>query len=190
MAGITPRGLARRERLLSAAAELVAQRGFHAVGIGDIGAAAGVTGSAIYRHFGSKQEILVALFDSVLDELLDGARSAARHADGPGATVRALVVWHVDFALRDRSIIAVYDQESHNLPEDDRQRFRRKQRAYVELWVEAVAPLRPDLGRPALTAAVHAIFGLLNSVSDHATRVPDAVLAGLLRDMALDALQL
>jgi AcrR family transcriptional regulator len=190
VAGITPRGLARRERLLSAAAELVAQRGFHAVGIGDIGAAAGVTGSAIYRHFGSKQEILVALFDSVLDDLLDGARSAAREADGAEATMHALVHWHVDFALRDRSIIAVYDQESHNLPEDDRQRFRRKQRAYVELWVDAVAPLRPDLARPALTAAVHALFGLLNSVSDHATRVPDSVLAGLLCDMALGALRM
>ena len=190
MAGITPRGLARRERLLSAAAELVAQRGFHAVGIGDIGAAAGVTGSAIYRHFSSKQEILVALFDAVLDDLLDGARSAVREADGAEATVRALVCWHVDFALRDRSVIAVYDQESHNLPEDDRQRFRRKQRAYVELWVDAVVPLRPDLSRPALTAAVHAVFGLLNSVSDHATRVPDSVLAALLRDMALGALRM
>ncbi len=190
MTSITPRGLARRERLLSAAAELVARRGFHAVGIGEIGAAAGVTGSAIYRHFDSKQDILVALFDTVLDELLDGARNAVRDTDDPESRVRALVERHVTFALRDRSIIAVYDQESHNLPDDDRHRLRRKQRLYVDLWADALEPLRPDLSRPALTAAVHGVFGLLNSVADHSVRVPDPVLATLLGRMALVALEM
>jgi AcrR family transcriptional regulator len=189
MTTVTPRGLERRERLLQAAAELVARRGFHAVGIGEIGAAAGVTGSAIYRHFDSKQEILVALFDSVVDELLDGARAAVRDADHPRARLRALVERHVDFALRDRSIIAVYDQESHNLPERDRHRLRRKQRVYADVWVDVAEPLRPDLGRPALTAAVHGVFGLLNSVSDHSVRVPESVLAELLSGMAVAALE-
>ena len=50
----TPRGRRRHEQLLDATAELVAARGFHAVGIADIGAAAGVSGSAIYRHFRNK----------------------------------------------------------------------------------------------------------------------------------------
>ncbi len=190
MTSITPRGLTRRERLLNAAAELVAQRGFHAVGIGEIGAAAGVTGSAIYRHFDSKQDILVALFDTVLDELLDGARKAVREADDARSRVRTLVERHVELALRDRSIIAVYDQESHNLPNDDRHRLRRKQRVYVDLWVDALGPLRPDLSRPELAAAVHGTFGLLNSVADHSVRVPDAVLAALLATMALAALEM
>lgn len=190
MPGITPRGLARRERLLTAAAELVAQRGFHAVGIGEIGAAAGVSGSAIYRHFASKQEILVALFDAVIDELLDGARAAVRATDRPDDTLQALVERHVALVLRDRSIIAVYDQESHNLPDDDRHRLRRKQRVYADLWVDVVEPLRPDLGRPAITTAVHAVFGLLNSVTDHAARLPAAELADLLTAMARAALRM
>ena len=44
----------RRERILEAAAGLVAERGYHEVGMTDIGAAAGITGSAIYRHFDGK----------------------------------------------------------------------------------------------------------------------------------------
>ncbi len=62
----TPRGRERRQLLLSATVDLVSERGFHAVGIADIGAAAGVTGSAIYRHFKDKTELLVALFDHVV----------------------------------------------------------------------------------------------------------------------------
>ena len=57
----------RRQRILSAAAELVAERGYHEVGMADIGAAAGVTGSAIYRHFDGKSAVLVAMFDHVMN---------------------------------------------------------------------------------------------------------------------------
>src|SRR6266436_8783688 len=59
----------RRQRILSAAADLVAERGYHEVGMADIGAAAGITGSAIYRHFDGKSAVLVAMFDHVIDDL-------------------------------------------------------------------------------------------------------------------------
>src|SRR6202034_3488834 len=59
----------RRQRMLSAAAELVAERGYHEVGMADGGAAAGVTGSAIYRSFDGKSAVLVAMFDHVIDDL-------------------------------------------------------------------------------------------------------------------------
>src|ERR1700757_2914572 len=60
----------RKERILAAAADLIAQKGYHAVSIAEIGAAAGITGSGIYRHFESKSAVLVALFDRVIDDLL------------------------------------------------------------------------------------------------------------------------
>jgi AcrR family transcriptional regulator len=41
---------ARKERILAAAADLVARNGCHAVSMGDIGAAAGITGSGTYRN--------------------------------------------------------------------------------------------------------------------------------------------
>ena len=45
----------RRLQLLSAAERLFAERGFLAVRLEDIGAAAGVSGPAIYRHFPNKE---------------------------------------------------------------------------------------------------------------------------------------
>jgi AcrR family transcriptional regulator len=168
MATITARGRARRELLLRATAELVAQHGFHAVGITDIGAAAGVTGSAIYRHFESKEAILVALFDLVLDELLDGARRAVQRA----RPLDELIEGHADFAIRERELIKVWSTEGQNLPSDDRSRLRRKQRTYTELWTEALLASRPNSSRQTATATVHAVFGLLNSVADYTAQIP------------------
>ncbi len=180
----TPRGRLRRQRILDATAQLVAARGFHAVGVADIGAAAGVTGSAIYRHFATKEEVLVALVEGVVDELLLGARRVVRDASGPREALDALISVHADFAVRDRAIIAVYDQEINNLPPEDRRRLRHQQRRYVELWADVLAQLRPDHDRRTVVASVHAVFGLLNSVADYDARIPDDALTVLLTDMA------
>ena len=181
---VTPRGRARRELLLNATAQLVAARGFHAVGIGEIGAAAGVSGAAIYRHFANKQELLVALIDRVIDELLANGRDIVSEAPDADTALRGLIQHHVAFALRDRAIITVYDQEVHNLPDEPRRRLRRNQRLYANLWVDAVVVLRPDWDRPHATAAVHGVFGLLNSVADYQPRLTDAETAVLLVAMA------
>ena len=184
----TARGRRTREQLLSAAADLVAERGFHAVGIADIGAAAGVSGAAIYRHFASKQDILIALLDRVVEGLRDGARVAVADARTPEDALDALIAAHVDFALRDRSIIAVYDQEAHTLPDDDRRRIRRTQRAYAETWAEVLRARTPGLAPEVARAAVHAAFGLVNSVSDYRTELATDDLRALLVGMAAAAL--
>ncbi len=184
----TPRGRRRRARLLDATAELVAERGFHAVGIADIGAAAGVSGSAIYRHFASKQEILVALLDTVVDGLLAQATAIARAHDDTAARLDALVRAHVAFALRDRAIIRIYSQEINHLPADDARRIRHTQRDYAAVWSAVLRELRPDLEAEAARARVHSAFGLLNAVADFTSRLDDGVLATQLHTMTLAAL--
>ena len=188
MATVTRRGLARREQLLNAMADLVAERGFHQVGIVDIGAAAGVSGSALYRHFENKQLMLVALLDRVVDDLVERACEAIAGAPTDEDALRALIAGHVDFAVRDRSIIKVYDQEAHALPDADRHRLRRAMSGYADLWVDVVARLRPDLSRPAASVAVRATFGLLNSVADYGARLPADDEAALLCAMGYRAL--
>ena len=49
-----------RERLLSAAADVFARRGYDGTRVADIAAAADVSSGALYAHFGSKAELLVA----------------------------------------------------------------------------------------------------------------------------------
>src|SRR5262245_44328344 len=69
---------ARREQLLAAAARLMADRGYHGVSINDIGAATGVSGPAVYKHFPSKQAILTELLVGISERLL--AEGTARVA--------------------------------------------------------------------------------------------------------------
>lgn len=184
----TPRGQARRELLLDAASALAAERGFHSVGILEIGAAAGVSGSAIYRHFANKQDILVALLERVIDALLDGARDVAAATTDAEVALDELVDRHIAFALANRAVIAVYDQESHNLPPEARSRLRRNQRAYADVWTDTLLAVRPELGRETAAMAVHGAFGLINSLSDHVPRLPESEVAEMLRTMTRAAL--
>ena len=153
----------RRERILTAAARLAAPRGFHTVGMADIGAEAGIVGSGIYRHFDSKDAILVALLDRVMARLDAGARDVLDRAGSDREILSALLRDHIRVAVEDRSVLAVYHREVHTLPEEDRRRLRRRQRHYVEDWVHALAPLRRDLSDGELRLAVHAAIGAIQS---------------------------
>src|SRR4051812_39952611 len=75
----------RRLQLLSAAERLFAERGFLAVRLEDIGAAAGVSGPAIYRHFPNKESLLVELLVGISARLLAGARDVKTHSSGAAA---------------------------------------------------------------------------------------------------------
>ena len=186
----TARGQRTRASLLAATAELVAARGFHAVGISDIGAAAGVSGAAIYRHFANKDALLVAVFESVVGDLLEGARTAIEAHATAEATLCAFIDAHIQFALANRTVIKVYDQEAHNLPAPDRARVRRQQRSYANLWFRTVGEVNPTWSEADIAAAVHGVFGLINSVADYRINGTAAQHAARLRTMAEGALDL
>ena len=153
----------RKQRILTSAAALGARRGFHAISMADIGAEAGIVGSGIYRHFGSKTSILVAMLDQVMDRLAAGAADILADGGSDAATLSELVRDHITVAIEDRDVLAVYHREAHTLPEEDRRRLRRRQRHYLEDWVHLLAPLRPDLTDGDLRLAVHAAIGAIQS---------------------------
>lgn len=169
---------------MEATATLVAERGYHQVGVDEIGAAAGVTGAAIYRHFSGKQELLVAVIERAVDALMGEARRIVGTAPSPAAAIDALVSAHVRFALTETALITVYDQEAHNLADVPRRRLRRQQRAYTELWIDELAKVVPDEPHDALRVVVQGVFGLVNSVADHHVRLAGDGAADLLGTMA------
>ncbi|MER5769994.1 SACE_7040 family transcriptional regulator [Streptomyces sp. NPDC001985] len=154
----------RREQILREAARLFAERGFHGVGVDEIGAAVGISGPGLYRHFAGKDAMLAELLVGISERLLSGGRLRVEEsAADPGALLASLIDGHVDFALDDRPLITLHDRELDRLREADRKRVRRLQRQYAELWVTAVRRVHPAVPEPEARAAVHAVFGLLNS---------------------------
>jgi AcrR family transcriptional regulator len=185
---VSVRGRKRREEILTAAASLFAQRGFHGVSIDDIGSAAGMSGPGIYRHFPSKEAVLAQMLLDISERLLDeGGRRAAAAADADEA-LDALLGWHVSFALGQPDLITVQGRELANVPEPARRQIRRLQRLYVEEWVTVLSELSPNAAQASLRAAVHAMFGLLNSTPHSASELPAEAVAELLRTMARAAL--
>jgi len=184
----------RRERILASATSLFEENGFHGAGIDDIAAAAGVTGPAIYRHFKNKDAVLVALFDRLAERLgaiLDkvAGEVASDGSGGHRVALETLVRLHVRLAFEDRALIVVYISEERNLPEAERRRVRRFQRAYVEAWADLLRPLRPDLSDDERRTAAHAAIGLLNSAGyRRQVGLPRAQAEDMLARMALVAL--
>jgi AcrR family transcriptional regulator len=177
----------RREQILETAAGLFAQHGYHGVSINDLGAACGVTGPALYKHFRGKQAILSEMLVSISDELLDEGRRRVRAADTDSAALDGLIDWHVSFALAHKPLIVVQDRDWSALPVESRERVRETQRKYVEVWVKVLRGLHDDLAPKAARAMVHAAFGLINS-TPHSALLPDDQMAETLRRMARAAL--
>ena len=180
--------MTRDRQILRVAERLFFERGYGAVGVDLVGAEAGVTGPAIYSHFRGKADILAALFDEAMDRLLALAGPVRDH---PVDELRHLIESTAEFALEKRQLLTVYLHEDRALEDEARRRFRRRQRAFVERWVDALEQVRLDQTRQELTSVAHAVIGMLMSV----TTWPRAALRTeqleeLLAELGFRALQL
>ncbi|MBD3136922.1 TetR/AcrR family transcriptional regulator [Microbispora bryophytorum] len=180
----------RRAEILEAAAGLFAARGFHGVSIEDIGAAVGVSGPALYRHFSGKEALLTEMLLDISERLREqGARLATTaDPDTADAALDALLSGHIEFALTHPALIRVHERELDNVPEQARRAVRRLQRLYVEEWVTVLSELHPACPPARLRAATHAVFGLLNSTPRSAGELTPEAMADLLGAMARAAL--
>lgn len=159
---------ARSDAILREAARLFAERGYNGVSLEDIGAAVGVSGPAVYRHFAGKQALLGAVLVKVSDDLVAGGTRVAAEGTSPEERMRALVAFHVEFALGHADVIRVHDRDVAHLDAVDHAEVRRLQRAYIELWIDTLSPL-VDADADELRLRVQACFGLINS-TPHSTR--------------------
>lgn len=179
----------RRSQLITAAERLVAERGYLAVRLEDIGAAVGVSGPAIYRHFPNKEALLVELLVGISTRLLAGAREVIAQTDDPAEALDGLVDFHLDFAFGESDLIRIQDRDLGHLPDTAKRQVRRAQRQYVEIWVSVLTQLDRDLPEEDARVMAHAAFGLLNS-TPHSVRpaAPKAQSREVLRRMTIAAL--
>lgn len=163
----------RRSSLLAEAARLFAQHGYNGVSIEDLGAASGISGPAVYRHFAGKAAVLGALLVGVSRDLLGGGRAVAADGGTPGAVLARLVDFHADFALSHPDVIRIQDRDMDSLSPGDAAEVRRLQRAYIDVWADQLRGLHPGEDRAAARFRAQAVFGLLNS-TPHSTHRADA----------------
>ncbi|MCT7660525.1 SACE_7040 family transcriptional regulator [Mycobacterium deserti] len=182
----------RRSQLIAAAERLVAERGYLAVRLEDIGAAVGVSGPAIYRHFPNKEALLVELLVGISTRLLAGATNVVAGASDPAAALDGLIDFHLDFALLESDLIRIQDRDLGHLPPNAKRQVRKSQRQYVEIWVDVLRQLDDSLGEQDARVMAHAAFGLLNStphsVKPGTAKTAEASSRTVLRAMTVAAL--
>ncbi|OLF17918.1 TetR/AcrR family transcriptional regulator [Actinophytocola xanthii] len=155
----------RREELLTAATRLFRDRGYHAVSMEDIGAAAGIAGPSIYRYFPGKAAILVAAGYRMADRLARTAEAAVGDAVDPADALARLAESYVDTVLRSDNIMATFASELANLPDRDRKELVRVQRNYVARWTGLVRAVSPELSEADARTTVHAALTVVNDLA-------------------------
>lgn len=183
----SPRGN-RRQTLIQVAGRLFHERAFDAVTVEVIGAEAGVSGPALYRHFPSKQALLIAVLEDPLQALLANARKVAAEVTDPREALEAMVDFHIARVLENIASTLVFFKNEHNLPEEERHRMRRLMRLYAEEWIGLVARLRPELSDAQTRVLTHAVFSMINSVPTFNSGLDPDTLAATVRTAALNAL--
>jgi AcrR family transcriptional regulator len=135
----------RREAVLAAAIELFGRRGFDAVRMEDVGAAAGITGPSIYEHFTGKADLLMAALIRGAEWLQLGLAESLVPKDPPAIVLERVVRSYLTFTMEHRDLMRVCLREAINLPDDERSALRRVQHQYLAEWARLVAAARPDL---------------------------------------------
>ena len=93
-----------RSRLLRVAREIVEKDGLAAVTLRAVGAAAGVSRGAPYRHFTDKSDLLAAVAAQALQTLAATIDGAARDTTDPVTRIDQALRAYVDMALRSREL--------------------------------------------------------------------------------------
>ena len=147
---------ARREAIVDASAQVFARRGYHATGIVELCTVNGLGKGAFYHYIGSKEELLAAIHDRVMDEVMLGADRVAEAGGSPSAQLAMLGDELLDVIHRYPDHVWVFLHEFPALTAERAEQFRVRRREY-DRRVEAVLQAGVDAGEfrrlePRLTA--------------------------------------
>ncbi|MER8100690.1 TetR/AcrR family transcriptional regulator [Kitasatospora sp. NPDC094016] len=157
-----PRPQARREELLAAAVRLFHQRGFDNVSTDQLGAAVGISGPSVYRHFDSKAQLLAASLVRSRERLWQEVDGAFAAAAGPEAALVAGLGAYVGFALRNGDYLGAMLSETERLAPPDRRVAVDFRRDFLRIWVGLLRRVRPEYDAVEARIRVHALFALVN----------------------------
>jgi AcrR family transcriptional regulator len=175
--------------ILAAAAELFADHGYHGTSINDIGAAVGITGPAIYRHFGGKIDILVEVIDGWVQPLMKGVEEISEAGLPAAEALDRLIDNFVSAAVESPAAYAVMACERQNLPKDERRAFDRAHRRHVEEWTRVIREIHPNLSDDEARVLAHGVFGLATPAMGRRPQVSADDLGALVRAMATEVIR-
>ncbi|RDI67693.1 TetR/AcrR family transcriptional regulator [Nocardia pseudobrasiliensis] len=181
-----------RERIVRAAVELFAEKGFHGTGVAEIGDRADVQRGALYYHIGSKEELLFQILRDYTAVMHAEATAIAASADDPITKLRKLIHSHLRLVIEHRREVAIQLRDVSALTGERGAQLQELRDLIQRRWQDVI-----DAGRAAGTlrtadhVVTNGILAMLNSVTlwyrPHGGRSPDQI-ADILASTVLDGL--
>lgn len=174
---------------MRSAAKLFLRSGYDTVSVEQICAASGISGPGLYRHFSSKQHLLLAIIEDSINSLLaEATEIVGRH--GAGETgLRRLVDLHADRIVHGTGALIIFQRNGDKLPANERTALRRNMVAYVELWTDCLTNAvggDPEESR----VKVYGLLGMMNSYPTYKHRVSASRTKEILTDLGIRAVGL
>ncbi len=120
------------DRILHAAIVLFKARGYHGASVRELAQAVRIEPASLYYHFPSKQAILSALFERIMDALLDGLDGAMASGTTPEEQLRSAVRFHVLFHIARQDEAFISHSELRSLSAPNRRRIIAKRDRYEQ----------------------------------------------------------
>jgi TetR/AcrR family transcriptional regulator, cholesterol catabolism regulator len=147
------------------AASLFADRGYDQTSVPELALALGMASGALYHYFASKEELLIAICDQLMDPLLDQAEALVAEDEAPEVQLRELVRLWVAHVIEHRDHMLVFQQERHVIDHGEQwERIRERRKRFERLVARLLRDahdrglLRAEDSRLALSA----LLGMVN----------------------------
>ena len=115
---------ARRQAIIDTSAAVFARHGYHATGITELCVANDLGKGALYHYIGSKEELLAAIHDRVMDEVMLGADRVAEAGGSPSQQLAMLGEELLDVIHRYPDHVWVFLHEFPALTGERAEQFR------------------------------------------------------------------
>jgi AcrR family transcriptional regulator len=183
-----------KDKILEAALDLFAEKGYDATGVQEIVATAGVTKGALYHHFAAKEDILFEIYGSVFAQQLAELDAILAHGMDPVWTLRAVIENIVVSTAASAKAAAVFSREVSRLDQvrykelqSDWRRYQDSVRALIRhaqadgIFATAASPEIISWAIFGVTTSLHTWYRPdgPKSAGDIAHELADLVLAGL-----------
>jgi len=153
-----------RDEILTAAAQIFSQKGFHATSMQDIAEAVNLQKASLYHHISSKQEILVDVLDRALDLLIANMEEVMNQPLPPDEMLRQAMRVYLITILENRNLSSVLLLEHRSLSPEQHTRHIPRRDRFEKLWRDLIQRGKQEglfcSADPAMT--VRALLGALN----------------------------
>lgn len=127
-----------RDEILTAAAQIFSQKGYHATSMQDIAQAVKLQKASLYHHISSKQEILVDVLDRALDLLIDNMQALMGRALAPDEMLRQAISMYMTTLLQHRDLAVVLLLEHRSLEPELQTRHIPRRDRFESLWRDLI----------------------------------------------------